>query len=186
MADDAVSRHLRSCEEFSAVVARVGDRWSAPTPCPEWDARGLVEHVIGFHDVLLLRPMYLKPERPKNDPVARWTVTHEAITSALQGAGEADLLAVPGMSTMTVVKLLPMLTSDVLVHSWDLARAVGESVTSDPDLWEDAYERALRNTAEMEKSGMFGPPVPVDEDANPVTKLVALLGRDPRWEVPRE
>jgi hypothetical protein len=40
---------------------------------------GLVEHVIGFHDVLILRPMGAKPERPKNDPVRRWVLTHDAL-----------------------------------------------------------------------------------------------------------
>ena len=33
------------------------ERWSAPTPCTEWTARDVVEHVIGFHDFLLLRPL---------------------------------------------------------------------------------------------------------------------------------
>ena len=30
-------------------------RWDRPSPCADWDARGVVEHVIGFHEVLVLR-----------------------------------------------------------------------------------------------------------------------------------
>ena len=117
MAGDAAARHLRALEGFSDVVQIVGDRWAAPSPCPEWDARALVDHVIGFHDVLLLRPLWLKPSRPKNDPVARWAVTVAAMSSALDEVNVGDLVAVPGLSTMQIAKLLPMLTTDVLVHT---------------------------------------------------------------------
>ena len=38
------------------VVGQVGERWRRRSLCPVWDARGVLEHVIGFHKVLLLRP----------------------------------------------------------------------------------------------------------------------------------
>jgi hypothetical protein len=38
-----------------------------------------LEHVIGFHDVLLLRPLDAKPQRPKGDPVGRWIATVRAL-----------------------------------------------------------------------------------------------------------
>lgn len=38
----------------------------------EWDARGVLEHVIGFHEVLLLlRPLGIRADRPKNDVPGR-------------------------------------------------------------------------------------------------------------------
>ena len=182
--DDLVARHLRACEGFTAAVEAVGDRWWSSTPCLEWDARALVEHVIGFHDVLLLRPLWLKPQRPKINTVARWTVTVAATATGLQGTGRADVVAVPGMGSMKLGKLVPMLTSDVLVHTWDLAKALGVPTSLDPDLATSAYEDALKNVGRIEASGLFDPPVPVDENADVVTKLVALLGRDPDWPVP--
>jgi uncharacterized protein (TIGR03086 family) len=182
---DAVARHLQACEGFSTVVAAAGGRWSRPSPCPGWDARGVVEHVIGFHDVLLLRPLWLKPHRLKSDPLLRWTVTVDAIALALQEAGGPIVLAVPGAANMNIARLLPMLTTDVLVHSWDLAAAVGTPVSIDPGLAARAYDEAAgRDLASLQSSGMFGPSVPVPDDAGPVTKLVALLGRDPDWRAP--
>jgi uncharacterized protein (TIGR03086 family) len=183
--DDAVARHLRACRDFSAVVDAVGNRWSTPSPCSEWDARGVVEHVIGFHDVLLLRPLWLKPHRPKSDPVLRWAVTVDAVASALQEAGGRIVLAVPGASNMDIARLLPMLTTDVLVHAWDLAAAVGAPASLDPGLVAEAYDEAAgRDLESLRSSAMFGPPVPVPDEADPVTKLVALLGRDPGWRAP--
>ena len=184
MADDAVRRHLQACEVFSAVVAQVGDRWSAPTPCPEWDARGIVEHVIGFHDVLLLRPLWQKPHRPRGEPVARWTVTVSAIASALDLTNRGAVVSVPGMANMKLAKLLPMLTTDVLVHSWDLGAALGMEPPLDPEACAESYENAQKNMREMEASGMFGQPVAVQQDIDIVSRLVALLGRDPDWRVP--
>lgn len=163
------------------MVNAVGDRWSAPTPCPDWDARGVVEHVIGFHDVLLLRPLNAKPRRPKDDPVARWEVTVNAIGSVMPDLGEGLVLATPGDTYMDLGLLLPMLTGDVVVHTWDLAKAIGAPPSLDPELVERAFHDARKQPSHLRTSDMFGPPVPVPDDADVVTKLVALLGRDPEW-----
>ena len=85
--EDFGKRHLRVCRAFGDEVDAVGDHWHAPSPCSEWDARGVLEHVIGFHDVLLLRPLGAKPQRPKGDPVGRWKATHEALEGLLSRPG---------------------------------------------------------------------------------------------------
>ena len=167
-----VEQHRRACDGFTEVVHAVGDGWSAPTPCAEWDARGVVEHVIGFHDVLLLRPLNAKPDRPKDDPVERWAVTVDALF---------DLLHRPGVVDAERASLLGVLTTDVLVHTWDLARAAGSSVDLDDELCNIAYERALANGERLAASGMFGPPVAIAADARVQDRLLALLGRDPQW-----
>ncbi len=164
------------------MVNQVGDRWDSPSPCPEWDARGVVEHVIGFHDVLLLHPTGTKPVRPRHDPGERWAVTVPAILSAID---PPDRLPVTDRaSPPDLERLLPMLTLDVLVHSWDLARAVGIEPQLDPDLCLIAYRTARPNDRRLRASGMFGSAVSVAEDADPATLLVAFLGRDPAWRSP--
>jgi len=184
MSGDVIDRHLRACDGFSFAVGDGTERWDWPSPCTEWDAQGIVEHVIGFHDALLLRPLDAKPDRPKDDPVARWAVTVPAIANVLLGADDDLKISVSSGPGMELARLLPMLTTDVLVHTWDLAKAVGAPVLADPDLCADAYNIARRNILSFQKSEMFGPSVPVPDDADPVTKLVALLGRDPSWQAP--
>lgn len=49
-----VERHRRALDGFGRAVAAASGRWDAPTPCTDWDAEGVVDHVIGFHQVLLL------------------------------------------------------------------------------------------------------------------------------------
>ena len=59
--DNMAGRHRRVCKTFGDEVRAIGNHWQAPSPCGDWDARGVLEHVIGFHDVLLLRPLGAKP-----------------------------------------------------------------------------------------------------------------------------
>lgn len=172
------------------MVERVDGRWNRPSPCTEWDARGVLEHVIGFHDVLLLQPTGAKPKRPRDDPTARWALTESAILSVIGGKDEGGDGG-PGdgaLNTESVegpvpnlAHLLPLLTVDVLAHTWDLARAVGLAVELEPQLCRSAYETVRPNADRLRESGMFAPPFPVPDDADPASRLVAFLGRDPEW-----
>ena len=119
---DLVERHRRACDGFSRVAALVQpDQWELPTPCTEWDARALVEHVIGFHDFLLLRPLGVRANRPRTDPAARWKATRVALFRALDTEGVVDQATeLPGGGRSTPRMMLAALTTDVLVHTWDL------------------------------------------------------------------
>ena len=168
-------RHRIACEGFALTVRQGAGRWDNPSPCAEWDARGIVEHVIGFHDVLLLDPVGAKPNRPKGDPAARWTVTESAIDAVI-GEALAGASSAPKLS-----RLLPMLTLDVVVHTWDLARSVDIDPHLDPELCQVCLDLVRPNEEILRASSMFGPAVPTPADADPGTRLIALLGRDPDW-----
>ena len=168
---DLIANHRRACDGFSEIVSLASGRWNAPSPCTDWDARGVLEHVIGFHDQLLLKPLDAKPERPKDDPQQRWLVTVQAIF---------DALAKPEALEDNRASPVGVLTTDVLVHTWDLATAVGVEVELEPDLCQIGYARAVENQDRLAASDMFGPPVAVAEDADVQSKLLGIFGRDPR------
>jgi uncharacterized protein (TIGR03086 family) len=172
---DVVEHHRRACAGFSGVVGAADGRWDAPSPCTDWDARGVLEHVIGFHDVLLLRPLEAKPARPKDDPAGRWAVTVDALFSALASPEALDAQR---------ESLLGVLTTDVLVHTWDLAVAVGVDPVLDPELCEIGLRRAEANRGRLAASDMFGPPVTVPDDASVQDKLLGIFGRDAGWRPP--
>jgi len=179
--DDVVGRHRAACEGFSAIVRQGEGKWDRPSPCDEWDARSIVEHVIGFHDVLLLRPMGAKPPRPRGDPVERWAVTVPAIFTAIDRALAAGSETDGGSAEVDVGRLLPVLTTDVVVHTWDLARAIDVDPRLDNELCE-LCDRVVRpNDERLRASKMFGPAVPVPDGSDAATRLVAFLGRDPGW-----
>ncbi len=189
--DEIAERHLRACRGFTEAVAAARGRWSAPSPCPDWDARAIVEHVIGFHDVLLLRPMGAKPDRPKNDPAERWEITLAALV-ALFGRpalfdGPVDVPAV-GNNPPTRIKAAPLvglLSQDVLVHTWDLARAVGADDHLDPELCAHFLSRLPEDQRAQIRSGMFAPAVEPPPGADAQVVLLARMGRDTNWQEPR-
>src|SRR5690606_8038014 len=66
--------------------SRLGD----PTPCPDWDARALVDHVIGGNDLFAAAVRGDGPDwsrrhdgRVGDDPLAAWDPSAAAITAAL-------------------------------------------------------------------------------------------------------
>jgi hypothetical protein len=62
----------------------------------------VLEHVIGFHDVLLLRPLGLKPDRPRDDTQRRWELTYGQLEKAFELDAGPDAAAI-----------LPNVTRDV-------------------------------------------------------------------------
>ena len=180
--DKLIEDHATARHGFTKVVESVdASRWGAPSPCPDWDARGVVEHVIGFHEALFLKPLGVKADRPREDPVARWKATDAALTEALTD-GSLDQEVKGPMGDTTPRSLLPALTGDVLMHSWDLARAADMDVELDPDLSASALKMGQKNAEMLEKSGMFGPPVDVPQHAPIQDRMLGQFGRDPAWK----
>ena len=69
------------------------------------------------------------------------------------------------------------MTTDALIHSWDLARALGADETLDAELADLVYERTAPIAEHLHETGLFAPPVPVPADAPLQTKLLAIFGR---------
>jgi uncharacterized protein (TIGR03086 family) len=185
--DNVADQHRRVCRTFGNEVRAVGDHWQAPSPCRDWDARGVLEHVIGFHDVLLLRPLRAKPPRPPHDPVGRWTATCVALDQLLDRPGLFDgIVDVPAVGNnpstqIDAVRLVPALTLDALIHTWDLGRAAGHDVTLDPDLCRTFLDGLPSDDAFLARTGMYASPKPVPAGSDAQTRLLARLGRDPHW-----
>jgi uncharacterized protein (TIGR03086 family) len=177
-----IERHHQACDVFSKVVQSVDpELWDDQSPCTEWDARGVLEHVIGFHEMMLLRPLGIRTKRPKDDPVARWQLTAEALHDALERPGVLDEKTEGPMGETTPRSMLRPLTTDALVHSWDLAKAAGIEPTLDAQLCEEALELAEANADAFKGSDMFGPPASVPDDAPVCDRLLGFFGRDPSW-----
>ena len=183
--DDVVAEHARACQGFSTVVRQVPeDGWTTPTPCSEWDARALVEHVIGFHEFLLLRLVGVRAERPREGTAARWLATAVAIDAALRHPRLREEAAYFDGDTRRPLDVLGAITADVAIHTWDLARSVGAPDRLDRDLCSAALGAAQATAAAADRSDLFAPPVPIRSDASPQDRLLALRGRDPAWRPP--
>jgi uncharacterized protein (TIGR03086 family) len=174
MGTDAGELHLAVCRRFGAAVRSANAQWDRQTPCAAWNARDVLEHVIGFHDVLLLRPPGLKLDRPRDDPPRRWELTYHQ----LQRAFSHDRF---DRTVLGADKLIPRLTQDVLVHTWDLARAIGADDALDPEWCAYFLGRLPADINTLNASGMFATPIAIADQTDAQSKLLTCLGRDPSW-----
>jgi uncharacterized protein (TIGR03086 family) len=173
---DVAQLHLAVCRRFGEAVRSAHGKWDRRSPCDDWDARAVLEHVIGFHDVLVLRPLGLKPNRPPEDPQVRWQLTYDSLAQALRKA-----MAPSRATQLDSHRLIPKLTRDVLVHTWDLARAVGADDRLDPGWCELCYAGLPADLQALRATGMFKAPLALNSEIGLQARLLARLGRDPYW-----
>jgi len=188
---NAATVFAESVEEFQARVRDVDpDAWGLPTPCPDWDVRALVNHIVGEQRwvVPLMGGRTVAEVGDALDGDLLGSAPQEAADAAAKAAVAA--LCEPGALERTVhlsfgdfsgADYAWQLAADHVVHSWDLAVAVGADPHLDHDLvtrmarwweqWEDAYRGA----------GVVGGRVEVAADAPAQDLLLASFGRDPRW-----
>lgn len=160
------------------VQAASHEQWSLPTPCEGWSASDLVAHMAT--NMAGLAAGLTQTEPVQFDPAdvkGSWARAHEAIVHALR---TADLQTkVPGpIGLMPAADVIERLLSvDVLVHTWDLARALGGDEALDPDDVVRAFAVMEPMDAIIRMPGVFGPKVPTREGADAQTVLLHFLGR---------
>jgi uncharacterized protein (TIGR03086 family) len=143
--------------------------------------------------VLLLRPLGLKPDRPRDDPQIRWELTYGQLEKAFEPGRRLfeRVVDIPELQSNPATRLdaramMPNLTRDVLVHTWDLARAVGADDRLDPRWCELFYAALPSDPGGLSVSGMFDAPVAVGDQTDMQSKLLARLGRNPSWQLPND
>lgn len=182
---DAIANHSKACTGLSEVVAEGERCWTNRSPCGAWDARDVLEHVIGFHDDLLLRPTGTERTHTNDDPVARWPVTVSAIASATELASLADAGDPSTPPDVDLDTLLPALTGEVLAHTWDLAKAIGVEPRLDLEPCGLSNDFLRANEEQVRSSGLFDSAVPISISADAASQFVAFIGLDPGW-TPKE
>jgi uncharacterized protein (TIGR03086 family) len=75
------------------------------------------------------------------------------------------------------VEYARQLAADHLVHAWDLARALGVDDTLDPDAVRAVTEWFGPTEELWRAAGVIGPHVPVSDDADEQTRMLAMFGR---------
>jgi uncharacterized protein (TIGR03083 family) len=161
-----------ACDAFADGLRAIGDRWDAASPAKEGNVGQVADHVFGFHESLLLRPLDVMPaDRPSDDRVNRWDAIVASLFPALEAPGALD-----GREL-----LVGVLATDVLVHSWDLCRAAAVTVSLDPVLCQSGYDRALANREVLEEACAIERHNAVSDDAPIEERLLGLFGRNPGW-----
>lgn len=190
MADDVDidERYRRVADGFTQRVEQVPeDRWDSPSPCDGWVARDVVGHLVGWMPGFFFGQWGLTPPTVPavgDDPAAAWLTTDAALRALLDDAelvaSERDL----PMGRKSFGAAFEMIAvPDVLVHTWDLARATGLDDTLDADevarQASDLPPPGSPMDEMLRSSGQFGPRVEVPDDAPAQDRLLGFMGRQP-------
>src|SRR5262245_49315752 len=156
-----------------------GDQLDDATPCAEWSVRDLLDHMVGGTDYLLTA---LDCEPLSGADRTAYAARVVQCVAALNH--DRDALAQrcisPAGFEWSVAEATAGTFMDQLVHTWDLATAIGADTTMDPELVEACVAMFLPDMPEIErKAGLIGPAVPVADDASPQFRLLAAMGRTP-------
>jgi uncharacterized protein (TIGR03086 family) len=163
----------------------------APTPCPDWDLRTLLNHTI-------LWTSYSAERRAHGESVAEDLMTKdftaepgfredyarqigEAVKAWADPKAWAGEIGVMGDAT-PAADVGAMLIMEMVLHGWDVAQATGQEYACD-----DAVAEALMNTVEAQaelfrKYQGFAAAVEVPGDATTFDRALGLSGRDPQWK----
>ena len=122
-------RYRSNAAGFTARVEAVpDDRWENPSPCEDWTARDVVRHCIDVSGMFLGFVDHKLPPAPSvdDDPAAAWASARDAVQGALDDPAIATAEYEGMMGTSTFEKGIERFVApDVLLHTWDLARAAG-------------------------------------------------------------
>ncbi|HEY9476066.1 MAG TPA: TIGR03086 family metal-binding protein [Mycobacteriales bacterium] len=162
------------------IEATPADRWSAPSPCADWTARDVVEHVLGGLRMVLssITGGTPDPVTENTDLVAAWHEIQQNVLTSLSDPETAARSFRSPIGEMTFEQAVARLAViEVLVHTWDLARAVGGDERLDADLVRQAHEQFKPLDSRLRGTGAFGPKVEPPAGADAQTEFLCFLGR---------
>ncbi len=178
---EVIERYRRIADGFTARVKAVTpEEWSATTPCPEWTVRDLVAHVVGIHRRVIATldetgPVDVDPEDRLLD---QWFEATGEVTRALNDERRASKVIGGMFSEQPFESLVSrLLSTDTLVHTWDLARATGQDERLDAEAVTRSMEFLSSIDEAIRRPGGFAQKIDPPPDADEQTRFLAFCGR---------
>lgn len=192
--DDPRGAMARSVQAARAVIERVdADNAANPTPCAQWSALLLAQHLIAVFDRAAAGPTdQVIDDLPILADVALADLDAAALRSAQQvhasWTGD-EVMSMPidvPWGTFPGAAVIGVYSGETLVHTWDLAVAVGVDLN-----WPESdvpihYEMSKVGIPESPRDEFmpFDPVVRPGPEAPMIEHLVGWQGRDvDRWRV---
>ena len=208
----AVGVHFRTADSDLAAwfVAATGgferrlervrpEQWTGPTPCVEWNVRSLVNHVTqgNLNYVRLLTGAsaaeflrFRDVDALGTEPLPAFVASARACAEAFAAPGAFDRTLDHPLGQLIGRQALAVRTTDTVIHTWDLARAVGDDDTLDAGLvaWIDVHLHEIyagmaeSPVAEGTTHRFFAAPVgDVAADSSTQDRLLHVFGRSLSW-----
>jgi len=152
---------------------------AAASPCEGWSARDVVTHTI---DAVVMVSDFVG-EPTDDDPDGALLARFDAAIASLRAKVEDPELGTTVVQSPFGDLALKQLVSsivvhDLLVHTWDLARATGGDEELDPELCAHTLE-AMGPMDDQLRGHGFAEKVPAAAGADVQTEMLNFLGRRP-------
>lgn len=203
--ENIIELHRRSVAGIRPVVDRVTPAdLDRPTPCTGWDLRALLEHMTGQDrgfaaavratragddvGVEAFAPHALGPS-----PAATLAEGLDEVLAAFAAGADGPVLLAEFDRRVPTPVVVQMHLIDTLVHGWDVAATLGVQDTYVARLDAEVVGSAVAMCEQIPDDvsrevvgASFAPSLPAPADADPWTRVLTLLGRDPSWtrEIP--
>ncbi|WP_218717305.1 TIGR03086 family metal-binding protein [Nocardia sp. MH4] len=184
-------RVARAAEPLSKLLRTLTpDQLTAPTPCAEFDVRALLNHLL-FWGPSLVGAASKAAVAPPAAAETEVDLTADDWSTALEtqlgelAAAWRDPAAWQGTTRLGGPTELPaslvggIVVGELIVHGWDLARALGTTVEWDDDLLDYVLDETAATADQGRAMGIYGPEIPVAADAPLLDRILGLTGRDP-------
>lgn len=173
---------------FAATVHTIGDRWDEPTVLPGWNVRTLVNHLV--NEELWTPPLFsgatieeigsrFDGDLLGADPAATFDAAEAAALAAVQAPGAVEGVVHLSFGDHPGFEYAMQLSADHLVHTWDLARAIGAVETLDAAAVAAVLDWFGDTESLYREMGVIGPRVEVPAGSGPQAELLGKFGRQP-------
>ncbi|GII23104.1 TIGR03086 family metal-binding protein [Planosporangium mesophilum] len=188
---DLVDVYRHSLTDFIDRVHQVRpEQWPESSPCPGWDVRALVNHLVGQDrwTVELLAGATIAEVGDRfdgdllgTDPVGIVTEAAKQAQAAVTAPGALDRSVHLSYGPTPADEYVRQLFADHLIHAWDLAAAIGVDRHLDSELVRICSDWFSGRAEMYRRAGVIGPPVALPEPVGQQDVLLAAFGRDPAW-----
>jgi uncharacterized protein (TIGR03086 family) len=183
---DVKELYRRALERFGQHVHQVrDDQWHGPTPCTEWDVRVLVNHLVSEN--LWMPPLLIGKKIADvgdrfdgdmlgDDPKSAWDQSAKESAAAVRSA-PLDVTVHLSYGDVPARHYVNEVMTDLAIHGWDLARAIGADEAIDPEIVDLLHAELKPKEDGLKATGLFGPKVVAPPGSDKQTQLLALFGR---------
>jgi uncharacterized protein (TIGR03086 family) len=194
---DVLGAYGQAIEQARTVVAGVRpDQMANATPCPKWDTRALLNHLVGSNLMMAAagsgrsmgegtsgtEAVAALGDTVGDDPASAYRSASSSALEAFSAPGTLERIwklpfgEVPGAAALNIH------FTETVAHTWDLAKATGQLDKLDQDI-AAAGETVARGFVQPEfrneAGDPFGAEVAVPAGAPAYDRFAGFLGRTP-------
>ncbi len=183
MSTQPLQQAIDVCRETLAAVSP--DQMQAATPCESWNVAGLINHIVGAQDffqagVQSQAPSGEEVDYASGDYLAAFDAAAAKTMEAFNAEGALGNMCELPFGTMPGAAVMGLAMTDTFQHSWDLAKATGQSTDLAPELASAILaqaQQAIPDAFRGPEGAPFGAQQECADGSCAADQLAAFLGR---------